>query len=253
MKVDFSAVQTNQIFKNAHISSSEKQNSAAKQQRVKQDSVSISGKGKAANMIKGLQKQKQALLQRKSEVRAKALEEGKNAQEVNTLIETYDIQIKDIDAQIVKIQAEEAEKTAKPKEYNKNTPKTKEQAEKQKLASLTELSVNAEQADTMYSVKNSVDREARTLSSEIEMDKSYNIGQDFIEKKEEKLSQLEQKSQQLMEDVNGKLIEVQQITEDNIKAEANAVEEEPKTTAEKIQQQIEDTEQKQKAEQTEKE
>lgn len=253
MKVDFSTVQTNQIFKNAHISSSEKQNSAAKQQRVKQDSVSISGKGKAANMIKGLQKQKQALLQRKSEVRAKALEEGKNAQEVNTLIETYDIQIKDIDAQIVKIQAEEAEKTAKPKEYNKNTPKTKEQAEKQKLDSLTELSVNAEQADTMYSVKNSVDREARTLSSEIEMDKSYNIGQDFIEKKEEKLSQLEQKSQQLMEDVNEKLIEVQQITEDNIKAEANAVEEEPKTTAEKIQQQIEDTEQKQKAEQTEKE
>lgn len=253
MRVDFSAVQTNQIFKNAHISSSEKQNSAAKQKQIKQDSVSISRKGKAANMIKGLQKQKQALLQRKSEVRAKALEEGKNAQEVNTLIETYDIQIKDIDAQIAKIQAEEAEKAAKPKEYNKNTPKTKEQAEKQKLASLTELSVNAEQADTMYSVKNSVDREARTLSSEIEMDKSYNIGQDFIEKKEEKLSQLEQKSQQLMEDVSEKLAEAQKITEDNIKAEVNAVEEEPKTTAEKIQQQTEDTEHKQKAEQTEKE
>ena len=248
MRVDFSAAQTSQFFKNAHISSNEKQNGAAKQKQIKQDKVSISGKGKADNMIKGLQKQKQALMQRKSEVRAKALEEGKSAQEVNTLIETYDMQIKNIDAQIAKIQTEEAEKTAKPKEYNKNTPKTKEQAEKQKLASLTELSVNAEQADTLYSVKNSVDKEARTLSSEIAMDKSYNIGQDFIDKKEERLSQLEQKSQQLMEDVGEKLVEVQQIANDNIKAEANVVEEEKETTTEEIQQQSEEAEQTQQTE-----
>ena len=74
MRVDFSAVQTNQIFKNAHISSNEKQSGVAKQKPIKQDSVSISKKGKTANVIKGLQKQKQALMQRKSEVRAKALE-----------------------------------------------------------------------------------------------------------------------------------------------------------------------------------
>ena len=242
MKVDFSAVQTSQIFKSAHISNAEKQNGTTKQKQIKQDRVSISGKGKADNMIKGLQKQKQALMQRKSEVRAKALEEGKSVQEVNTLIESYDMQIKNIDTQIAKIQTEQAEKTTKPKEYNKNTLKTKEQVEKQKLASLTELSVNAEQADTMYSVKNSVDREARTLSSEIAMDKSYNIGQDFIDKKEERLSQLEQKSQQLMEDVGEKLVEVQQIANDNIKAEANVVEEEKETTTEKIQQQSEEAE-----------
>ena len=243
MKVDFSAVQTSQIFKSAHISNAEKQNGTTKQKQIKQDRVSISGKGKADNMIKGLQKQKQALMQRKSEVRAKALEEGKSVQEVNTLIESYDMQIKNIDTQIAKIQTEQAEKTTKPKEYNKNTLKTKEQVEKQKLASLTELSENAEQADTMYSVKNSVDREARTLSSEIAMDKSYNIGQDFIDKKEENLSQLEQKSQQLMEDVSEKLIEVQKIAEDNVKAEVNAVEEDQNTTTEKIQQQTENTEQ----------
>ena len=158
------------------------------------------------------------------------------------------MQIKNIDTQIAKIQTEQAEKTTKPKEYNKNTLKTKEQVEKQKLASLTELSVNAEQADTMYSVKNSVDREARTLSSEIAMDKSYNIGQDFIDKKEENLSQLEQKSQQLMEDVSEKLVEVQQIANDNIKAEANVVEEEKETTTEKIQQQSEEAEQTQQTE-----
>ncbi len=248
MKVDFSAVQTSQIFKSAHISNAEKQNGTTKQKQIKQDRVSISGKGKADNMIKGLQKQKQALMQRKSEVRAKALEEGKSVQEVNTLIESYDMQIKNIDTQIAKIQTEQAEKTTKPKEYNKNTLKTKEQVEKQKLASLTELSVNAEQADTMYSVKNSVDREARTLSSEIAMDKSYNIGQDFIDKKEENLSQLEQKSQQLMEDVSEKLVEVQQIANDNIKAEANVVEEEKETTTEKIQQQSEEAEQTQQTE-----
>jgi hypothetical protein len=248
MKVDFSAVQTSQIFKSAHISNAEKQNGTTKQKQIKQDRVSISGKGKADNMIKGLQKQKQALMQRKSEVRAKALEEGKSVQEVNTLIESYDMQIKNIDTQIAKIQTEQAEKTTKPKEYNKNTLKTKEQVEKQKLASLTELSVNAEQADTMYSVKNSVDREARTLSSEIAMDKSYNIGQDFIDKKEENLSQLEQKSQQLMEDVGEKLVEVQQIANDNIKAEANVVEEEKETTTEKIQQQSEEAEQTQQTE-----
>lgn len=248
MKVDFSAVQTSQIFKSAHISNAEKQNGTTKQKQIKQDRVSISGKGKADNMIKGLQKQKQALMQRKSEVRAKALEEGKSVQEVNTLIESYDMQIKNIDTQIAKIQTEQAEKTTKPKEYNKNTLKTKEQVEKQKLASLTELSVNAEQADTMYSVKNSVDREARTLSSEIAMDKSYNIGQDFIDKKEENLSQLEQKSQQLMEDVGEKLVEVQQIANDNIKAEANVVEEEKETTTEKIQQRSEEAEQTQQTE-----
>lgn len=51
-----------------------------------------------------------------------------------------------------------------------------------------------------------------------------------------------------MEDVGEKLVEVQQIANDNIKAEANVVEEEKETTTEKIQQQSEEAEQTQQTE-----
>lgn len=215
MKVDFSAVQTSQIFKSAHISNAEKQNGTTKQKQIKQDRVSISGKGKADNMIKGLQKQKQALMQRKSEVRAKALEEGKSVQEVNTLIESYDMQIKNIDAQIAKIQSEETKKAMEPKEYNKNTPKSQQNAEKQKINDLTALSVSAEQADTMYSVKRSIDAEKNVLESEIELDKQHDAGESIIEKKENKVAELEQRSGDLMGDIGETLGETQKQYDSN--------------------------------------
>lgn len=215
MRVNLSAVQTNQLFQNAHIANQNTKAQKGAAQQPKQDKVSISAKGKTSNIIEGLQKQKQALMQRKSEIRAKALEEGKSAQEINALVETYDMQIKNIDAQIARVKTEEMEETTKPKEYDKNTPKTKQEAEKQKMADLTKLSVNAEQVDTIYSVKKSVEGEARVLESEIQLDKSRNVGKELIENKEEKLTELQNQSEKLMRDIGKKLEEVQKDSDDN--------------------------------------
>lgn len=62
-------------------------------QKVNHDRVSLTSQGKSANTIKNLQKQKQA---------------------------------------IARIQSEEAKKATNPSEYNKNIPKSKQSAEKQK-------------------------------------------------------------------------------------------------------------------------
>lgn len=101
MNVNFSPVQNNSIFQNAHITSQNtvKQKGISKQpQQAKHDKVSLSPQGKSSNTIKNLQKQKQALIQHKSEIRMKAMEDGSSAQDINALLESYDMQIKNIDA-----------------------------------------------------------------------------------------------------------------------------------------------------------
>lgn len=210
MRVNLSAVQLNSIFKNAHITGQNNVKQKGIAQQPKQDKVSISINGKNSNKIEGLQKQKQAIMQRKSEIRAKAMEEGKSAQEINSLLECYDMEIKNIDAQIARVQAEETEEATTPKQYHKNALKTKQEAEKQKMADLTKLSVNAEQVDTIYSVKKNIDGDAKVLESEIQLDKSRNAGSDLIENKEDKLIKLQTQSEKLMRDIGKKLEETQE-------------------------------------------
>ena len=125
------------------------------------------------------------------------------------------MQIKNIDAQIAKIQSEETKKAMKSKEYNKNTPKLQQNAEKQKINDLTALSVSAEQADTMYSVKRSIDAEKNVLESEIELDKQHDAGESIIEKKENKVAELEQRSGDLMGDIGETLGETQKQYDSN--------------------------------------
>ena len=193
-----------------------KQKGTSKQsQQANHDKISLSPQGKSSNAIKNLQKQKQALMQRKSEIRTKAMENGSSAQDINALLESYDMQIKNIDAQITKIQSEETKKAMKSKEYNKNTPKLQQNAEKQKINDLTALSVSAEQADTMYSVKRSIDAEKNVLESEIELDKQHDAGESIIEKKENKVAELEQRSGDLMGDIGETLGETQKQYDSN--------------------------------------
>ncbi len=219
MNVNFSAIQNNNsIFQNAHITNQNavKQKGTSKQsQQANHDKVSLSPQGKSSNTIKNLQKQKQALMQRKSEIRTKAMEDGSSAQDINALLESYDMQIKNIDAQIAKIQSEETKKAMEPKEYNKNTPKSQQNAEKQKINDLTALSVSAEQADTMYSVKRSIDAEKNVLESEIELDKQHDAGESIIEKKENKVAELEHRSGDLMGDIGETLGETQKQYDSN--------------------------------------
>ena len=210
-----------------------KQKGTSKQsQQANHDKISLSPQGKSSNAIKNLQKQKQALMQRKSEIRTKAMENGSSAQDINALLESYDMQIKNIDAQIAKIQSEETKKAMKPKEYNKNTPKLQQNAEKQKINDLTALSVSAEQADTMYSVKRSIDAEKNVLESEIELDKQHDAGKSIIEKKGNKVAELEKRSGDLMGNIGETLGETQKQYDSN-KVEEQKIENE--TLLEKMQ------------------
>ena len=201
-------------------------------QQANHDKISLSPQGKSSNAIKNLQKQKQALMQRKSEIRTKAMENGSSAQDINALLESYDMQIKNIDAQIAKIQSEETKKAMKSKEYNKNTPKLQQNAEKQKINDLTVLSVSAEQADTMYSVKRSIDAEKNVLESEIELDKQHDAGESIIEKKGNKVAELEKRSGDLMGNIGETLGETQKQYDSN-KVEEQKIENE--TLLEKMQ------------------
>ena len=205
-----------------------KQKGTSKQsQQANHDKISLSPQGKSSNAIKNLQKQKQALMQRKSEIRTKAMENGSSAQDINALLESYDMQIKNIDAQIAKIQSEETKKAMKSKEYNKNTPKLQQNAEKQKINDLTVLSVSAEQADTMYSVKRSIDAEKNVLESEIELDKQHDAGESIIE-----VAELEKRSGDLMGNIGETLGETQKQYDSN-KVEEQKIENE--TLLEKMQ------------------
>ena len=210
-----------------------KQKGTSKQsQQANHDKISLSPQGKSSNAIKNLQKQKQALMQRKSEIRTKAMENGSSAQDINALLESYDMQIKNIDAQIATIQSEETKKAMKSKEYNKNTPKLQQNAEKQKINDLTVLSVSAEQADTMYSVKRSIDAEKNVLESEIELDKQHDAGESIIEKKGNKVAELEKRSGDLMGNIGETLGETQKQYDSN-KVEEQKIENE--TLLEKMQ------------------
>lgn len=225
MRTNFFMGQPNVIFKNAQIVNDNLikqrgvENTAKQSQQSRKDRVFLSVQGKSSsNMIENLQKQKQALMDKKSEVRAKALQDGKSAQQIDALIETYDMQIKNIDMQIARIQTEQTEKIAEQTEQNpKHTePKTEEELQKQQLSSLTKLATHAQQADTMYAVKKEIDGQANVLKSEIELDKAHGVGKETIERKQGELAKMELRSDNIMNTIGEKIEKTNQIAQKNI-------------------------------------
>lgn len=218
MRVNSFIGQSGGIFRNAQAVNAnlmhQKGTSQSEQSRKDRVFLSIGGKSSPAHVIENLQKQRQALVEKKSEIRAKALQDGQSAQQVDALTETYDMQIKNIDMQIARIQSEQAENKTDKKEQE-TKPKTQQQAQREQIYSLSEMANYAEQTDVMYGVKKEIDGQVRTLKSEIELDKSRGVGKDIIERKQKEVTKMEIRSNEIMDNVSQKLGEVNEAAQEN--------------------------------------
>lgn len=191
------------------------------QQSLKRDSLRISPQGRASSLIENLMKQKLDINERKGQVLASAVEKGQSKEAIQSQLDLYDEQIKNIDKQIseitVQLMKEEAEKQ-QPKIRDKQ-PKTKEDIQNQKLANITKMSMSLDKMDTISAVKTNLDGNVSTLKSEIKVDKIRSEGvissKELIEKKEELLSEMETRSLNLISDIGEQFSEVTKIIDEN--------------------------------------
>ena len=122
---------------------------------------------------------------------------------IQSQLEVYEKQLKDIEDQISKAMTKEMEKQAEKKK--KDEPKTEQELENERLANVMDLSLGLQKAEMAGSVKARVDGEARVLKSEIELDQlhdpSEETSKEMITGKEGQLADLEQKSNELLSDI----------------------------------------------------
>lgn len=174
----------------------------------KKDSIQISGQArqlfsgmKAGNsIIDSLMKQREQLMEMKSNVRERAMEAGKDMSSIEDELKTFDQQIAELEAQMAEIQQKEGEKGLgkKANEEQQMTPKAE--------ALLTQA-VSLDQAEMMGRVSSSLEREKRTLESQIKQDIRRGVN---TERKESKVSAMEERLQQTSEQLNEKLQSMQE-------------------------------------------
>ncbi|MEG0565368.1 MAG: hypothetical protein RR590_03990, partial [Hungatella sp.] len=103
-------------------------------------------------------------------------------------------------------QAEELKKQAD------STPKTEEEIQNERLANITSLSSDLEQAKVIRSVQTGIDGDARVLKSEIALDKSRSgsspAAAEFLTKKEALLADMQHRSLDLASQISEKLSDV---------------------------------------------
>lgn len=170
------------------------------------DSVTISPQGKAKNFLENLMKQKMNITEQRKSLISRTLEKGDTMDSIKSQLEAYDDQLKNIDNQIAEMMTKEMEKQAeKVKEQYNNKPKTEEEVENQRLATVSALSIDLRQAKAANAVKVKIDGESRVLKSEIEIDKGRGIS---VKAKEDKLADMKQKSSNLISKITDKLTDI---------------------------------------------
>ncbi len=177
------------------------------------DTVEISLFGQNNSRIKYLMEQRQSLLERKNEWLQSAMEKGEDVKSLRDMLDSYEEQMKELDQQISqemarqnREQLDKAQQAAKKEEE----PKTKEEIEQERMASLMALSSGISQAETVQSSQTRIDGEARVLESEIKMDKGRTGDTEITAKKEEQLARLQAKAAELTSaagEISGGVIE----------------------------------------------
>ncbi len=170
---------------------------------VQRDRVMISPQGRKNRMMDMLMRQKADILERKESLINSVKKEGSSMEAVKSQLESLDEQLDGIERQLAEAMAKEMEKqTDKMKDNGASRPKTKEEAQNQRLADITKLSGSLKQAETVDSVKARMDGDARVLKSEIELDRMHQEGmQDVsnkaIARKEAELAKMHESSVKL--------------------------------------------------------
>lgn len=193
-----SANNHNRIINSDRVNRNITNNIEMKKDFQNKDSVFISKKGKNANVLENLTKQKAAIEERKNKFLGESIEKGKSIEQIEDQLELYDEQMKNIDKQIAEIKQleESAQKTSDNNEnknftYNNKDYKTKNE---KNIENITKASLSLDRTSVIQSVKNNVDSEIGVLKSEISLDKKRGFD---TEEKEIELLNLEVKSSEL--------------------------------------------------------
>ena len=188
--------------------------------QIKKDFLTISPQGKSASIIDNLNKQKAHILEMRDQFVENARKQGQSEDVIKTQLEQFDEQIKNIDKQIqeatLKKMQDVAEKSA-PKIKNSKY-RTKQDVQNDILTNITTASTTLDRIETVNSEKNKLDGNMDVLKSEIELDKSRSSAgssQKTIATKEELVSQMQRRSQGLMQDISDGLNEANEILEEN--------------------------------------
>lgn len=159
------------------------------------DSMSISPLGKAKSLIESLTKQKEKIIENRSELIGKTLEKGGSIDSIKARLETFEEQIKNIDTQIAQITSEQLKQQAEEqKKVAYKKPKTEDEVETERLHSMVNMSSSLDQAKVVSSVKTKVEGESRVLGIEIKLDASRS---GVHKSKYERLAELQNKSSEL--------------------------------------------------------
>lgn len=172
------------------------------------DTLSLSPFGRASSALSGMEKLRQQIEDRRSEFLAKAAEKGQSADAIQSELDSFDQQLKDIDRQIAQMTIQQMNQRKEQAKHISNMsaqqPKTRQEVENKQLAAITSMSAGLDQANVMHTVQSKVDGDIRIQKSEITLEKSR--GGDVADMEAE-LSELQSHSSQLTARIHGQLQE----------------------------------------------
>lgn len=149
------------------------------------------------SLIESLMKQRESIQQMKSDLSERTLENGGDLSSIKEQLKDFEKQIAEIDAQIAEQQMEEQKKAT-----NQKDQEIKKEQPANSMEDILGKSVSLEQMETLELSRNSLGREQNRLESEVALDARRGI---FIDKKYEKLSDLEDRIQTVQEKVADQL------------------------------------------------
>ncbi|MGE7661368.1 hypothetical protein ACQKL6_06560 [Peribacillus sp. NPDC097197] len=194
----------------------------------KTDTVTISGSSlqlfgqmqqKQTSMIESLMKQREGIQEMKSNLTERTLEKGGDISSIQEQLKQFEQQIAEIDHQMAEMEMEERQKALGKDEKSEE----EKSAGTDTQASLMETSQAFDRIETVYQVKNSMEREHRSIASEMKMDTSRGV---FSEAKSERLNVLEDRLEDAKQTMMKNMNTVNEPTRDEEENEINEQREE---------------------------
>lgn len=198
------------------------------------DSVSISNLAKntlskqnqKSSMLESLFKQKQNIINSRSNLIERTIENGGSLDTIKSQLEDFDEQLTAIDKQIEKYMFDQEQKALdinkKEEILPDKKPKTETEIEANRFNKILSLSNNISQMEFASSVKKEMQGQARILKREIEIDESRSKSglkatskRAELSKIENRISSVDNKISENMQDINEK-IKADDYSEDNI-------------------------------------
>ena len=176
----------------------------------RRDRITVTPQGKVNGLMESFIKQKMTITEQKNALISSTLEKGGTMESIKSQLENYDEQLKNIDQQMADMMVKEMEKQGdNVQKPDDGEPKTEEQLQNERLANMSGLATDIQYIKTIDTIKSKMNGDAGVLQSEIELDKdrlgSSAGAKKLIAKKEEKLSDMAQKSSKLMAEIADRL------------------------------------------------